>query len=248
MSSVRWDCAVLNLIILLVIFLLRSTVHYSIRHYTAPSCTTLIYTALTYTLLYSTLLHSLSSHQSTYLKVGDRLRLDVQNYRPERILFARAVRLKSYRKLGRETGVVCGVRDQGFGFVRSDIRDFNIFFRLSEVIGEGGVPAREGCITVGSCLSFDVAEETRGVPNTKLRAVRVQLLPPDTASSPSYLSVPSVEGLNIDQDHSMQGRVSPEEQSGGSLTLIQVREASCPVLFYFHHLFLLSVYSMFSNF
>lgn len=145
----------------------------------------------------------------------------MQNYRPERILFARAVRLKSYRKIGRETGVVCGVRDQGFGFVRSDIRDFNIFFRLSEVIGEGGVPAKEGCIAVGSCLSFDVAEETRGVPNTKLRAVRVQLLPPDTVSVPSYLSMPAVDGLTLEQDHQLGGRVSPEERSGG-LTLMQV--------------------------
>ena len=158
-------------------------------------------------------------------QVGDRLRLDVQNYRPEKILFARAVKLRSFRKLGRETGLVCEVRDHGFGFVRSHIRDFNIFFRLSEVMTVSGGPVREGDITVGCRLSFDVAEETRGAPSTKLRAVRVQLLPP-TSSSP----LPSMDGLSIDPDsragNGGGSRVSPpaelEQAGGGGLTLLQV--------------------------
>jgi hypothetical protein len=150
----------------------------------------------------------------------------VQNYRPEKIIFARAVKLQSFRKLGRETGVVCGVRDQGFGFVRSNVRDFNIFFRLSEVLGERGMPVKEGDICVGSCLSFDVVEETRGVPSPKMRAIRVQLLPSDSASSGSS-HMPSSEGLHMDGDsHSPAGgRGAPaselEQQGGGGLTLLQ---------------------------
>jgi hypothetical protein len=161
------------------------------------------------------------------IQVGDRLRLDVQNYRPEKILFARAVKLRSFRKLGRETGLVCEVRDHGFGFVRSHIRDFNIFFRLSEVITEAGTPVREGDITVGCRLSFDVAEETRGAPSTKLRAVRVQLLPM-SSSSP----LPSMDGLSLDPEGRAGGggsRVSPpaelEQAGGGGLTLLQVSSA-----------------------
>ena len=159
------------------------------------------------------------------------MRLDVQNYRPEKIIFARAVKLQSFRKLGRETGVVCGVRDQGFGFVRSNVRDFNIFFRLSEVLGERGTPVKEGDISVGSCLSFDVVEETRGVPSPKMRAIRVQLLSPDSASSVSS-HMPSLEGLNMDGDSSHShsnspagGRGAPaselEQVGGGGLTLLQ---------------------------
>ena len=158
------------------------------------------------------------------------MRLDVQNYRPEKIIFARAVKLQSFRKLGRETGVVCGVRDQGFGFVRSNVRDFNIFFRLSEVLGERGTPVKEGDISVGSCLSFDVVEETRGVPSPKMRAIRVQLLSPDSASSASS-HMPSLEGLSMDGDshsHSQSpagGRGAPaselEQVGGGGLTLLQ---------------------------
>ena len=158
----------------------------------------------------------------------------MQNYRPEKILFARAVKLRSFRKLGRETGLVCEVRDQGFGFVRSYIRDFNIFFRLSEVITEAGGPVREGDITVGCSLSFDVAEETRGAPSAKLRAVRVQLMP----ISSSSLSLPSLDGLSLDpESRSGSGsgsgsRTSPpaelEQAGGGGLTLLQVH--TCPLL------------------
>ena len=138
----------------------------------------------------------LLSHTIIFLQVGDRLRLDVQNYRPEKILFARAVKLKSFRKLGRETGVVCGVRDQGFGFVRSHVREINIFFRISEVITESGTVVRDGDIVTGSCLSFDVVEELRGVPNSKLRAVRVQLLPPNSLS---------MEGLSLGISGDIEG-------------------------------------------
>ena len=178
------------------------------------------------------------------IKVGDRLRLDVQNYRPEKILFARAVKLKTFRKLGRETGVVCGVRDQGFGLVRSNAREYNIFFRLSDVITEGGVAVQEGQVVMGSCLSFDVMEENRGVPNTKLRAVRVQLMPPNSVSFSNNFNgngngmsngsnVPlSMEGLNLrNMDNTQYNpqvqRVSPismESDHNGitGFTLLQV--------------------------
>jgi hypothetical protein len=63
-----------------------------------------------------------------HLQIGDKLRLDVQNYRPEKIHFARAVKVSSFRKIGREAGVVCGIKE-GFGFVRSHLRDIDMYFR-----------------------------------------------------------------------------------------------------------------------
>ena len=176
--------------------------------------------------------------------MGDSLRLDVQNYRPEKILFARAVKLKSFRKLGRETGVVCGVRDQGLGLVRSNAREYNIFFRFADVITEGGVAVQEGQVVMGSCLSFDVMEETRGVPNTKLRAVRVQLLPPNSLSlsnnfnghsnsmsngSSNPLSVEGMNFRNMDNNsyNPQVQRISPtsmelEHNGIAGFTLLQV--------------------------
>ena len=39
------------------------------------------------------------------------------------------MRVKRYRKVGRESGVVSQVREQGFGFVRSHARDTELYFR-----------------------------------------------------------------------------------------------------------------------
>jgi hypothetical protein len=49
-------------------------------------------------------------------KVGDRLCLDVQYYRPEKLYFARSVKVSSFRKIGREIGKICLLKDSGFGF------------------------------------------------------------------------------------------------------------------------------------
>lgn len=151
---------------------------------------------------------------------------------------------------------MCGVRDQGFGFVRSHAREFNIFFRLSEVISEGGLPVREGDVVVGSCLSFDVMEETRGIPNSKLRAIRVQLLPPNSVSLPSLITgnnntngAPlSMEGLSLGHmENSLQSpvitRASPSsvdlDHSGGvGFTLVQVRSL-ISIIIIFRFIFLI---------
>jgi hypothetical protein len=94
-------------------------------------------------------------------KVGDILKLDVQNYRPEKLFFARSVKVEKFRSLGRETGVVCSVREH-FGFVKSNIRDVDIYFRTSEVIDEKGGVLPENQVKEGLEVSFDVTIEDMG--------------------------------------------------------------------------------------
>ena len=87
-------------------------------------------------------------------KVGDTLSLDVQHYRPEKIHFARKVKMQKYRSLGRETGVVCAVKDQGFGFVLSHLRDTDMYFRTNEILGTNGENVAEAIVVPGmtSCV------------------------------------------------------------------------------------------------
>ena len=82
-------------------------------------------------------------------KVGDIISLDVQHYRPEKIHFARKVKMQKYRTLGRETGVVCAVKDQGFGFVRSHLRDTDMYFRTNEILGSNGENVAEAVVAPG---------------------------------------------------------------------------------------------------
>ena len=83
-------------------------------------------------------------------KVGDTLSLDVQHYRPEKIHFARKVKMQKYRALGRESGVVCAVKDQGFGFVRSHLRDTDMYFRTNEILGTNGENVAEATVVPGT--------------------------------------------------------------------------------------------------
>jgi hypothetical protein len=59
----------------------------------------------------------------------------VLRYRPEKLYFARSVRVLSFRKIGRELGYICSVRDTGFGFITPYNRDSDIYFKRNEVLG-----------------------------------------------------------------------------------------------------------------
>ena len=111
-------------------------------------------------------------------RCGDRIELDVQNYRPEKINFARNVKILSFRKLGREHGRVRVVKkDQGFGFLHSALRDIDIYFRLSEVLGPNGDCIPEAHVTTNLAISFEGGvdvDKSTGTP--RLKAVRCRLL------------------------------------------------------------------------
>jgi len=128
-------------------------------------------------------------------RVGDRLELDVQNYRPEKINFARNVRVLSFRKLGREVGRVQSLKkDQSFkfGFLRSSQRENDIFFHLGEVLGPNGsefVP--EANITLNLGVSFEtVPDDSRPGSGPRVKAVRCRLL----SDSVGVTSVSQLEG------------------------------------------------------
>jgi hypothetical protein len=50
-------------------------------------------------------------------RLGDKLRLDVHYYRPEKLHFARDVHMQSFRLLGRESGRVFSIKQGGYGFI-----------------------------------------------------------------------------------------------------------------------------------
>eukprot|EP01041_Mallomonas_annulata_P011521 gene11521-24091_t len=114
------------------------------------------------------------------VRAGDIINFDVIHYRPEKLYFARNVIMKSYRKIGREYGKVCRVKDQGFGFLHSSIRDMDIYFRTGEVIDSNGHILRENEVTQDMIVSYDVITEENGRNsnnnNTRysLRAIRVR--------------------------------------------------------------------------
>lgn len=112
-------------------------------------------------------------------RVGDKIELDVQNYRPEKLNFARSVRVISFRKLGREQGKVCVIKkDQGgFGFVHSVYRDQDIYFRLSEVLGPAGdafLP--EDKVMMNLSISFEPHMEEAKSGAARLRAIRCRVV------------------------------------------------------------------------
>lgn len=95
-------------------------------------------------------------------RVGDSLQCDVVRYRPEKLVFARSVRVLSFRRLGRETGTVIKLtRNNGghFGFIKPDIRDHDVFFRIPDVVAADGSLLPEAEVTVGLRVSFDVIAE-----------------------------------------------------------------------------------------
>ena len=125
--------------------------------------------------------------ESLVLRVGDTVRINVVHYRPEEIIFARNLKVHSYRKLGRESGIVKSVRGQGYGFVSSNIRDYDLYFRTSEVVGVNGEFMKDRDIVEGMTLSYEVCVEDSGLgasrggagasgSSSKLRGTRAALV------------------------------------------------------------------------
>lgn len=116
-------------------------------------------------------------HASLVFRVGDVLRIDVTYYRPEKLYFARSVAMHAHRKLGREGGTICRVRDQGFGFLHSEVRNIDVYFRTAEVVGLSGEVLEEDKLPQDAFVSFDLISEegaSRTVPG-RLRAIRVRI-------------------------------------------------------------------------
>lgn len=102
------------------------------------------------------------------LRIGDSILCDVVHYRPEKLIFARSIRVLSMRKLGRELGTVVKLQRRGgdgggssgqFGFIRPDNRDHDVFFRIPDVVGPNGLMLPDADVAVGLRLSFDVIAE-----------------------------------------------------------------------------------------
>lgn len=104
---------------------------------------------------------------------GDVLKVNVHYYRPEKLFFIRAVRLIEPFLLGRDKGTICSMKESaGFGFITSDSRKIDLYFRLNQVIATSGEMLKKGDVVEGLRVSFDVIVE-----GEKLRAIRVKKLP-----------------------------------------------------------------------
>lgn len=116
-------------------------------------------------------------HASLVFRVGDIIRIDVTYYRPEKLYFARSVVVHSHRKLGREGGTICRIRDQGFGFLHSEIRNIDVYFRTAEVVGLSGEVLEEDKLPQDAFVSFDLISEESASRNSvgRLRAIRVRI-------------------------------------------------------------------------
>jgi len=145
-------------------------------------------------------------HEGFLCRAGDSLTLDVTHYRPENLFFARNVSVFSFRKVGREHGRICRVKDQGFGFLHSSVREVDIYFRTNEVVGPDGRLMRESAVVQDMLISYDVVvEETSRNAGSNarlsLRAVRVQVVDGlgtgESAHCRTILKRTGVQGLVI---------------------------------------------------
>ena len=119
-------------------------------------------------------------------KIGDVVTLDVHYYKPEKLYFARSVRIKCFRKLGRETGRVVAIKEHGFGFVHSASRGVDIYFKCTLVVGPSGAFVSESSLKMDSLVSFDVSVENTS-SGGKFRAQRVMLVPGSSTDSKALL-------------------------------------------------------------
>ncbi|KAJ1418472.1 hypothetical protein B484DRAFT_142174 [Ochromonadaceae sp. CCMP2298] len=106
--------------------------------------------------------------------VGDMLLLDVHFYRPEKLFFARNVKIGQYRRLGREVGTICSLKENGFGFIHSALRSADLYFKYSHVLGWDSLPVAESALKVGAVITFDVSFESTN-QGGKLKAKRVMI-------------------------------------------------------------------------
>jgi cold shock CspA family protein len=104
---------------------------------------------------------------------GDQLSVNIHYYRPEKIFFVRNVRIRHYFPLGRDTGTIVTIKGEGsFGFIKSDIRKCDLYFKTNQVTGKKGGYLPEHDVKKGMVVTFDCSIEE----GNKLRAVRVHFL------------------------------------------------------------------------
>jgi hypothetical protein len=69
------------------------------------------------------------------LRIGDLLKIDAIFYCPEKLIFARNIRIEKYRSLGRLQGSICEIKDgRGYGFIKCLYGGPDTYFKTSEVI------------------------------------------------------------------------------------------------------------------
>jgi cold shock CspA family protein len=105
------------------------------------------------------------------LKKGDRLSVNVHYYRPEKIFFARNVKLFSFFPLGRDYGSIVTIKEQSFGFIKSETRKMDLYFKTNQVLGRNGNVLTENELKKGLNVTFDCSVEE----GSKLRAIRVKV-------------------------------------------------------------------------
>ena len=109
------------------------------------------------------------------VRIGDKLIIDVNYDTREKIFFARNILIQNFRKIGREHGIVSWMRD-GVGFIRSNVRNSDIVFRLSEVIDLNGNMIVESDVIVGLSVSYEVViDESSRSNDNRLRAIRIRV-------------------------------------------------------------------------
>lgn len=114
-------------------------------------------------------------------RVGDELTVDVQYYRPEKLYFARSVKVSAFRKIGREYGTIVSVKDHGFGFIGSPHRGgADIYFKTTHVVGLKGEIVPENSLKVDMLVSFDVIIDVTN-SGSRVRAHRVRMESPEAA-------------------------------------------------------------------
>lgn len=162
-------------------------------------------------------------------RCGDLLVLDVVYYKREKIYFARSVRLLEYEPLGREVGTVIRVRDgENYGFLRSDMRENNVYFRLRDVSIDGpdGIEAaKPEHIQIGSALAFNLlVDESHG--GNKLKGIRLHILKDGKAiqsSARKILIAERCEGIIVREANKEQsGQLKLKDSSSASLADYQL--------------------------
>ncbi len=162
------------------------------------------------------------------LRVGDVLQLDVLYYRPEKLYFARSVKVASYRQLGREEGYIVAVRDQGFGFIHSLTRNIDIYFKKGQVLSStDGVFLPESSLQTETLVSFDVSGEDISAAKNKLRAVRVRIVPHSRASGEKTTEKEEEEMKKSVLRQDVRGRVvrTPKSRESSGLLKISADDA-----------------------
>jgi hypothetical protein len=102
-------------------------------------------------------------------RVGDLLKIDAVFYRPEKLIFARNIRIEKFRSLGRLSGSVCEMKDgRGYGFIKCHFGGSDTYFKTTEVLkgaggGGGGSSSQllmdERSIKIGQAMSYECSVE-----------------------------------------------------------------------------------------